>query len=206
MPKKKVEERSTYHHGDLRNALLLAAADAIDKEGIEALSLRGLARQLGVSHGAPNRHFKTKSELLGALAAHAYQSIRRATLEAAEKVGEDPLIRLNAMGRGYLKWALENQSLFKAMNHPDVGLYVGTELVDSMKRFQKDILEAVLAAQKKGRHPKANPYILLLFTNAIPFGVAGLLSHPVYAQPTEGYSIDELVEQIIELTVPIKKS
>jgi AcrR family transcriptional regulator len=59
---------STYHHGELRPALLRAAAKILEKEGREAISLRDLARRAGVSHGAPYRHFADRQALLAALA------------------------------------------------------------------------------------------------------------------------------------------
>ena len=59
---------TAYHHGNLSEAILIEAAEIIDKEGIEALSLRGIARAIGVSHSAPNRHFANKKALLEALA------------------------------------------------------------------------------------------------------------------------------------------
>ena len=93
--------RATYHHGDLRQALLDRAAEVIEAQGIEAVTIRGLARDLGVSHAAPNRHFKSRADLLTALAAEGYAALRSATLSAAEDVGDDPWIRLNAMGRGF---------------------------------------------------------------------------------------------------------
>ena len=57
-------ETRSYHHGNLAASILERAAEIIDEEGIEALTLRGIARDLGVSHGAPNRHFKNKACLL----------------------------------------------------------------------------------------------------------------------------------------------
>ena len=114
-------QSTPYHHGALREALLTRAAEVIDHSGIEALTLRGLARDLGVSHGAPNRHFRNKDELLAELAATAYEQMREATLGAAEAANsDDPWVRLNAMGRGYLKWALTNRALFAAAFHADL--------------------------------------------------------------------------------------
>ena len=59
---------ATYHHGDLRPALLRAAAKILEKEGREAISLRDLARRAGVSHNAPYRHFADRGALLAVLA------------------------------------------------------------------------------------------------------------------------------------------
>ena len=61
-------QKKNYHHGNLAEAILLRAAEIIDERGIEALSLRSVARDLDVSHSAPNRHFKSKTDLLSALA------------------------------------------------------------------------------------------------------------------------------------------
>ena len=60
---------TTYHHGDLRAALLQAAGEILEKEGLEALSLREAARRAGVSHNAPYRHFPDRDSLLAALVA-----------------------------------------------------------------------------------------------------------------------------------------
>ena len=57
----------TYHHGNLREALLEAATDLLVKEGPQKLSLRAAARQAGVSQSAPYRHFSAKEELLSGL-------------------------------------------------------------------------------------------------------------------------------------------
>ena len=103
----------TYHHGNLSEAILIKAAEIIDEQGIEALSLRAIAREIGVSHSAPNRHFANKKALLQALAAKGWQEARDATLIAAVQCGSDnPHSRLNAMGRGYLRWALNIPHFF----------------------------------------------------------------------------------------------
>ena len=63
---KKAKSDQAYHHGDLRNALILKALDVLDEKGVAGLSLREIARQTGVGHNAPYRHFKNKTELLEA--------------------------------------------------------------------------------------------------------------------------------------------
>jgi AcrR family transcriptional regulator len=67
-----------YHHGDLANALLTAAAQAIEAHGVAAVSLRDIARRAGVSHGAPAHHFKDKAGLLTALATQGHLLLRDA--------------------------------------------------------------------------------------------------------------------------------
>lgn len=197
-------EESRYHHGDLRSALLERAAEVIDEFGIEAVTLRGLARDLGVSHGAPNRHFRNKAELLAGLASYGYSQLKAATLDAAEAAADDPWIQLNAMGRGYLKWAVNHRALFHAMNHPDVGRNADASLIDKMDAFRSTVFDATLATQKTGRHPEVDPKLLSLYTNAVPFGVAAFINGPMFVEDVSEYDLDELIAEVIELVVPIK--
>jgi AcrR family transcriptional regulator len=200
-------QEKQYHHGDLKAAILDRAAEIIEAQGIEALSLRAIARDLGVSHGAPNRHFKTKSDLLAALATNGWEKITHATLQAAEDVlPQTPSNRLNAMGRGFLLWALQNKSAFMAVMHPDVERHVDDDLRQAINVFQKSVRDAVLDAQKFGRHPDIDPTMLTLYTNSVPFGLAMMLLNPVLGSDFSSETIDEKVAALIELVVPTTAS
>lgn len=107
-----------YHHGDLRRALLDAAMDMLATHGAEDLGLRELARVVGVSAAAPYRHFDNKTALLEALAVTGYRDFALAVDAAARGVA--PGERLNAMGRAYVKFALEHANLFRLMFSPEL--------------------------------------------------------------------------------------
>ena len=64
-----------YHHGNLRSALLAAAERTVRERGVQDLSLRELAREIGVSHGAPRRHFPDRQALLDALAESGFERL-----------------------------------------------------------------------------------------------------------------------------------
>ncbi|MFN3237707.1 MAG: TetR/AcrR family transcriptional regulator [Pseudomonadales bacterium] len=194
-----------YHHGNLREAILQRAAEVIGEEGIEALSLRGIARDLGVSHGAPNRHFKTKAELLTELGAEAWLRARNATLEAAETCGsQNPHVRLNAMGRGYLRWALQHGPLLAVIQHPDINRYATEKLNSAMSEFRASLLAAVKATQEAGRHPEVDTTLLTLFTNSVPYGLASLMHDERNDGLLEGFTQEQAIAELIELVVPIK--
>jgi len=195
--------RDSYHHGDLRQALISRAAEVIDAEGIEALTLRGLARDLGVSHAAPNRHFKSKADLLAALAAEGYLALQAATLSAAESAGDDPWVRLNAMGRGFLHWAFENPASFRAITHPDVERYADDGLLAVMADFEATVGDAISASQAAGRHPEADPRVLEVFTNSVPFGAAMMLAQPVFSKSLGNKDQAAFIEELLELVCPI---
>jgi AcrR family transcriptional regulator len=102
-------DRRAYHHGDLPAALLRAAGKILEKEGVEALALRPLARRTGVSHAAPYRHFRDRESLLAALAAEGFAMLGRALRDAAAAGG------LRAMGEAYVRFALGHPQRFRLM-------------------------------------------------------------------------------------------
>ena len=107
-----------YHHGDLRRALLDAAMDLLATHGAEGIGLRELARVVGVSAAAPYRHFDNKTALLEALAVTGFRDFALAVDAAARDVA--PGERLGAMGRAYVKFALEHANLFRLMFSPEL--------------------------------------------------------------------------------------
>lgn len=96
---------STYHHGDLRAALLASASQILSTQGLAQLSLREVARRAGVSHNAPYRHFPDRDSLLAELAADGF---RRLGSAMAGKRGRET-------GEAYVGFALENPNLFRLM-------------------------------------------------------------------------------------------
>ncbi|NWF29921.1 TetR/AcrR family transcriptional regulator [Streptomyces sp. PKU-EA00015] len=101
----------TYHHGDLRRAVLAAALDVISAEGPAALSLRDLARRAGVSHAAPAHHFKDRAGLLTAIAAEGYALLADALAQAPD---------LRERGVAYVRFALAHPAHFQVMFQPDL--------------------------------------------------------------------------------------
>src|SRR5205085_4977995 len=105
-----------YHHGNLRQALLEAALELAQRHGPERVSVREAARLVGVSPGAPFRHFPNRRALMTALAEEAGERLR---IEVRKSMGArrgSPLQRLRALGGGYLQWALRHPSHFKIIS------------------------------------------------------------------------------------------
>lgn len=105
--------KATYHHADLRSALLAAARRMLERDGPAALSLREVARRAGVSHNAPYRHFADRAALLAALAAEGFDTLAARMRAAAEKAV--PARRLGASGGAYVRFALGEPNLFRLM-------------------------------------------------------------------------------------------
>jgi AcrR family transcriptional regulator len=105
--------RAGYHHGDLRAALLVAAEQELAEQGIEAFSLRGVARRAGVSHAAPAHHFGDVSGLLTALAAEGFRRFLACQDARQATAGPSPRARMLADGLGYIDFALQHPALFR---------------------------------------------------------------------------------------------
>jgi len=104
-----------YHHGNLRSALLEQAELTVSQGGAQALSLRGLARKIGVSHAAPRRHFPDRQALLDALAQDGFERLGDELAEAASAAGTAFDARMHAIGRAYIAFATHHAALLELM-------------------------------------------------------------------------------------------
>lgn len=117
MPKIKKPHRTNYHHGNLVEALIAVTVEIIEERGVEHVSVREAAKRAGVSPGAPFQHFRSKTALLTAVAEQAMGQLTQAVATAQAKADNDrPIAVLEAIGRGYLQWALTNPTHFEIIN------------------------------------------------------------------------------------------
>ena len=89
----KAEAASPYHHGALRDALLKAAETVLERDGLQGLTLRAVARQAGVSHAAPTHHFGDLTGLISELAAIGFRSFNAAMAAAPREAGAAAYVR-----------------------------------------------------------------------------------------------------------------
>jgi AcrR family transcriptional regulator len=106
--------KQAYHHKDLRNALVDEALAILAEKGSGEITLRDLARRLGVTHTAPYAHFADKKSLLEAIADEGFARLT-AVLDAAGGSGASPEERLYAQGLAYVTFARENPNLYRLM-------------------------------------------------------------------------------------------
>src|SRR5271157_1995514 len=104
-----------YHHGNLRMALLAEAERTVRERGLQELSLRELARDVGVSHGAPRRHFPDRKALLDALAAAGFARLGAELRSAVDGAGGDFPSRLRATATAYVRFATRDPALLELM-------------------------------------------------------------------------------------------
>jgi AcrR family transcriptional regulator len=105
--------KPTYHHGDLKNALIAAGIDILSKEGLHALSLRKVAQRAGVSHAAPYAHYADKQALIAAISTEGYRRLYETLQAISARYQGDPLRQLVEGAWGYLQFALQDPGHFK---------------------------------------------------------------------------------------------
>ena len=117
----------TYHHGNLKEALISAGLEILSQKGMEGLSLRNVAKRIGVSHAAPYNHFPDKQALLAAMSTAGHEQLHQTLLETFEKFKHDSTDLIIEIAWAYLQFAQQDPDRFKLMfssaleeerNHP----------------------------------------------------------------------------------------
>lgn len=186
--------RDTYHHGHLREALVQAALDLIEEQGLEALSVREVARRAGVSPGAPFRHFANRTALLTAVAEQAGQRLHDAVDAAlARSSSQPPIDRLAALGAAYLRWARENPLHFRIVSDRALIDYEGSNSLRTQNAAIREHMRALLLAHGSSAMGRDAIEARLLAARALVYGLARMAadghlaewsgqSHPDQAQ------------------------
>jgi AcrR family transcriptional regulator len=113
-------KRDRYHHGDLRRSLIEAGREVLAERGVDALTLREVARRAEVSQAAPYHHFTNKAELVSAIAQAGFKDFAGALQAGADTVGGSALQRLTGMGLAYVRFAVANPELFRLLFRPEL--------------------------------------------------------------------------------------
>lgn len=172
-PKKVGQQKTSYHHGDLRRALLDSALHVIETQGLAALSMRELAKQAGVSPAAPFRHFESRTALLTALAEEAMDQFVESideSLKAAAKEG--PLMQFRAIGVGFLRWALGHPTHFHVISSRRLIDFDRATLRQRNDRIRESMNNLMQAASAQGliRPGDVNRYVI--GARALVYGIA----------------------------------
>ena len=139
---KRLPPRRSYHHGDLRQALIDSAVQLIETRGLDAVSVREVAKMAGVSPGAPFRHFATRTALLTGVAEQAMDRLEEAIAQSLRAAAdENPLLQLRAIGTGFLRWAFTNPTHFQVISARAVIDFEGSSL-----RHRNDVIRAKMSA------------------------------------------------------------
>lgn len=139
-----------YHHGDLRAALLARATQTLRDKGSGDLSLRELAREVGVSPAAPSRHFATKRALLDALALDGFERLREVLVATLDEAGESFAEQIAALTRTYLEFAADNPALLDLMHSVKYDPGASPELAAAARKLAELSASLISHGQHRG--------------------------------------------------------
>jgi AcrR family transcriptional regulator len=191
MPKKK-----TYHHGDLKNALIKAGVELLAKDGVGGLSLRKVAGKAGVSHTAPYSHFADKQALIAAISTEGFRQLYERVSLVIEEYKTEPSRQLIEVGWAYVQFALDDPGRFKVMfsgvlekekEYPEF-------VAESQRNFQ--LVKMIVEANQVSGGLRSGPSDLVAMSawgiihGFIMLLLEGQISHTVLEQ----MSLRELVE------------
>ena len=134
-----------YHHGHLAAALLDSGEAELNEYGIDAFSLRGVAKRAGVSHAAPAHHFADVNGLLTAIAARGFERFVARQEDFRKQTTPDPRAQLEASGVGYVAFAMENTALFRLMFGSDRPNFEAPLLQSAAGQAYEDLASHVAA-------------------------------------------------------------
>jgi AcrR family transcriptional regulator len=193
-----------YHHGNLRQALITAGLEMVERDGVESLTLRSVAKRINVSHSAPYHHFGNKAHLLAAVADAGF-SLMAAAIQAemrAHRSGH-PYHQLQAVITGYFRFALARPSLFRLMFRPELTRPDQYPfLAEAEARTFSMLVEGIVACQEAGSVADCDPMPFAAFTWSTIHGLATLcidrviLETPLKSMPVEmllGETVDRIM-------------
>lgn len=187
MSTRKAEQ--SYHHGELRAALVRAATELLAESGLASISLREVARRAGVSHNAPYRHFADRDSVLAALAAQGF-------VQLGQEMDRQPG-GLAELGQCYVRFALTQPGVFALMFSVSLDKRRYPELQQASEALYKRLAAAVQVAA-----PQRSQQVATLASWSLVHGLAHLLQELQLSETLgAGLSVEELTEQVTQLFV-----
>lgn len=169
-------KKTTYHHGDLRQGLLEAALALLKTKDVKSLSLREVARQAGVSHTAPYRHFADKASLLEAVAEEGFVEFGHYLKEAVANANAEPMESLKATGEAYVRYALDHPTHFRVMfSHFPAAPSPDSNLPATAAGTFQILVDIIASGQAEGVFKAGDPAELAVGRWALVHGLAMLL-------------------------------
>ena len=164
---------NSYHHHNLREALLAETAVMIAKNGVESVTMRALAERVGVSRTAPYRHFSDKTSLLTAVAEDGFKQLQQRMAAAR---GENNLHSFYQMGIAYIQFAVENPTRYRLMFGPEgIQRENNPALTAAADDSFAELQGVIELCQQEGIMKPDDPCLLAYAAWAMMHGAASLL-------------------------------
>jgi AcrR family transcriptional regulator len=189
----------TYHHGNLKEALISAGLEILSEKGIEGLSLRNVAKKVGVSHTAPYNHFIDKQELLAAISTVGHEQLHQVLLDTFEKNKHSSNDIIIEIAWAYLQFALDDPGKFKLMfsgaleeerDHP--------EYVEISRKNISLFEEIIVYCQNKGQMGEGKVKSIAIRLWSLVHGFAYLVLEDQFPQE---YKKNQSLKELLKIAI-----
>jgi AcrR family transcriptional regulator len=187
--------RRSYHHGNLREALISAALDLIAAKGPAGFTFAEAARQAGVSPAAPYRHFRDRDALMADVALRGFEQFEARLAAAWDKGLPNAVTALGRMGAAYLAFAREEPAFFSAMFESGLAVAQHRGLYEAQDRafgVLRQACEAIVVVQPAGKRPPG--LMMALHIWSLSHGIASLFARGDAARRALPMTPEELLE------------
>lgn len=165
--------KAGYHHGNLRRILLDATVQVIETDGIDALSMRELAKIAGVSSAAPFRHFANRSALLAAVAEEAMERLEHSIQQALDELAtQNPLEQFRGIGLGFLNWVIANPTHFQVISTRALIDFAGSTLQQRNDAIRQQMTVLLEDAKRQGLIQTEDIQKAMISARALVYGLA----------------------------------
>lgn len=173
-----MKKSTSYHHGNLKEALIETALQTIDKEGLDAITLRDITQKLGTSRSAVYRHFVSKEALIIGVIQRGYAQLDELFTPIFHDRTQSVEERFEKMGRAYLDFAIEHPNLYRLLfgeNYRQEREEVCDYKDESQATGLYALIGLLLEAQEEGIIARADPMVQAATVWASIHGLASLL-------------------------------
>jgi len=188
----------SYHHGNLKEALLRAALELIAKKGPAGFTFAEAARWAGVSPAAPYRHFRDRDELLASVALRGFEQFAAALVRAWDNGRPDPFAAFDRLGKAYLAFARSEPAYYSAMFEAGIPLDTSPDLVQAGERafaVLRSATEALVATMPAQSRPPVGMMALHIWS--LSHGIASLFARGDAARRALPMPAEDLLEAAV---------
>lgn len=146
-----VRPKKRFHHGDLREALIVASGELLSEHGPDGFTLADACRRAGVTTAAPYKHFRDKQEILEQIVLRGFEELTAANTKAVTEGGPGTIAGITAMGMAYIGFAVAKPAVFRLMFGHKSGVRK-VEQVEAGKQCLKHMIDEVASYNRKHGH------------------------------------------------------
>jgi AcrR family transcriptional regulator len=187
-----VRPKRSFHHGDLREALIAATRELLTEHGPDGFTLADACRRAGVTTAAPYKHFRDKQEILEDIVLRGFAELTAANAKAVAEGGPGTITGITAMGISYLEFATAQPAVFRLMFGHKSEIKKVKQVDETGKQCLKHVIDEVAAySRKHGHTANAEATALRLWT--FVHGASSLELDGDYARVAPGLDVRNLI-------------